>query len=252
MTQLTDTSPEAEQVLREVLRRMPLAQKWRQLGAIIETARVLQVLGQQARQASERTAPAMMNPSENLRVVQEVIAVLDQLAIPYALSGSWASSLLGKMRFTNDADLAVEPFPGREADFCSRFGGEYYVSLPAVQQAVQQRSSFNIIHTTSGFKVDLFVRRDRAFEQSLMSRRRSFMLPDAGGQTIQCLSPEDIILVKLEWYRLGGEVMQQQWLDVRSVMEVQAGQLDGVYLNRWAAVLGVSDLLVRLRQESGV
>ncbi len=249
MTQPTDTSPEAEQVWREVLRRLPLHRKWQQLGAIFEMARLLQVLGQQARPEYPRIGQTMTNPSENLQVVQEVIAVLDRLAIPYALGGSWASSLLGKMRFTNAADLTVEPFPGREADFCAGFGEEYYVSLPAVQQAVRRRSSCNIIHTTTGFKMDLFVRRDRAFEQALMSRRRSFVLPE-GGQAIQCLSPEDVILIKLEWYRLGGEALQQQWLDVRGVMEVQAGQLDQDYLDRWATVLGVADLLERLRQES--
>ncbi len=253
MTRLTDTSPEAEQVLREVLRRMPLERKWRQLGAIFQTARVLRVLGQQACPPDrERTEPTMLNPTENLTVVREVIAVLDRLGILYALGGSWASSLLGKMRFTNAADLAVEPFPGRETEFCSSFGEDYYVSLPAMQQAIRQRSSFNIIHTPSGFKVDLFVRRDRPFEQSLMARRRPFVLADEGGQTIQCLSPEDLILIKLEWYRLGGESMQQQWLDVRGVMEVQGSGLDQAYLDHWSAVLGVADLLARLRQESAV
>ncbi len=169
--------------------------------------------------------------------------------MPWAARGPVPCS--AKCGFTNDADLAVEPFPGREGDFCSSFGEDYYVSLPAVQLAVRQRMSFNVIHTTSGFKVDLFVRRDRPFEQSLMNRRRSFVLPDPDRQVIQCASPEDVILIKLEWYRQGGEVMQQQWLDVRGVMEVQGKQLDQAYLDQWALVLGVSDLLARLRQESG-
>jgi hypothetical protein len=42
----------------------------------------------------------MLSDNDNLRVMQEVIAVLDQLGIAYALGGSWASSLLHKMRFT--------------------------------------------------------------------------------------------------------------------------------------------------------
>jgi hypothetical protein len=251
MPKWTDTSVEAEQVLREVSRRMPLERKWRQMGAIYETAQMLHQVGLQARGITQGEKPPTMTASnENLRVVQEVIAVLDQLGIVYALGGSWASSLLGKMRFTHDADLTAEPFPGREAVFCSSFGSDYYISLRAVQQAVRQRGSFNIIHTLNGFKVDLFIRKDRPFEKSLMNRRFAFTLPDSAGQTIQCISPEDLILVKLEWYRLGGEAAQQQLLDVRGVLEIQADRLDQAYLDRWAADLGVADLLARVRNES--
>src|SRR5205809_1049144 len=150
MPQWTDTSVEAEQVLREICRRMPLERKWRQLGVIFETAQLLRQAGLQARGITQGGTPATMTTSnENLRVVQEVIAVLDQLGIAYALGGSWASSLLGKMRFTYDADLTAEPFSGREAAFCAHFGPDYYISLPAVQQAIRQRGSFNIIHTLS-------------------------------------------------------------------------------------------------------
>ena len=70
------------------------------------------------------------------------------------------------------ADLSVEPFPGKEAVFCNSFGDDYYLSTPAVHQAVRLRSSFNIIHTPTGFKVDVFVRKDRPFEESVMHRRQ--------------------------------------------------------------------------------
>ena len=41
MKRLTDTSPEAEQVLRSALREMPFARKWQQMGDVYQTARVL-------------------------------------------------------------------------------------------------------------------------------------------------------------------------------------------------------------------
>jgi hypothetical protein len=182
-------------------------------------------------------------------VLREVIGVLDTLAIPYALGGSWASSLLGKMRFTYDADLSVEPFPGKEATFCASFGDDYYLSRPAVDQAVRRRSTFNIIHTPSAFKVDVFVRKDRPFEESVMARRRPYALAGDAGQTVVCVAPEDVILLKLEWYRQGNEASQQQWNDVLGVLQVQGGALDHAYLDRWAADLGVADLLARARSE---
>ena len=56
-------------------------------------------------------------------------------------------------------------------------------------------------------------------------------------------SPEDILLAKLEWYRMGGEVSERQWRDVIGVLRVQAGVLDVDYLQRMARELEVADLL---------
>lgn len=191
----------------------------------------------------------MRPEDENLRVMREVIGVLTDLGIEYALGGSWASSLQGEPRFTNDADITAEPFPGREAAFCGRFGPDYYVSLPAVQEAVSRRSSFNLIHLDSGYKVDVFIRKDRPFDQSVMRRRVLKQLHDTPGPPIMVVSPEDIILLKLEWYRLGKEISDRQWNDVLGVLKTQAGRLDDAYLDHWAADLGISDLLARAREE---
>jgi hypothetical protein len=267
---LSDTSPEAERVLLDAYRKMPFDRKWRQMGAIYRTARLLHAAGVRSR-APDATREEIRQSwmaatlddallqamegrpvngnDESLPVIREVIAVLTRLGIPYALGGSWASSIQGKMRFTHDADMTVEPFPGREEDLCAAFGEDYYVSLPAVQQAVRDRSSFNIVHTPTTFKVDLFVRKDRPFEQSVMQRRQARFLADAPGQALQFVSPEDIILFKLEWYRLGNETSERQWTDVLGVLEVQAGRLDEAYLDHWAAQLQVADLLSRARQE---
>jgi hypothetical protein len=45
MSQLNDTSPEAERVLIEAARKMSVARKWRQMGEIYHTARVLHAAG---------------------------------------------------------------------------------------------------------------------------------------------------------------------------------------------------------------
>jgi hypothetical protein len=189
---------------------------------------------------------------ENLTVLYEVIGALDTLGIRYALGGSWASSLLGQPRFTQDADIFVDPFPGQEHAFCGCFNEDYYVSEPAVQQAVRQRASFNIINTRVSFKVDFFVRRQRPFEQSVMDRRRPVSLPEWPDRPLVLVSPEDIVLLKLEWYRLGDEKSDRQWSDVLGVLKVQAGRLDGPYLDRWAALLNVTDLLARARADSQI
>src|SRR5439155_1757385 len=79
-------------------------------------------------------AQPMEMSDDNVAVLQAVVAVLARLGIPYALGGSWASSLQGKMRLTQDADLTVEPFPGKEAVLVGSFGEDYYVSLAAAEE----------------------------------------------------------------------------------------------------------------------
>jgi hypothetical protein len=67
---------------------------------------------------------------------------------------------------------------------------------------------------------------------------------------VEVVSPEDVILLKLEWFRLGGEMSDRQWGDILGVLRVQAGQLDADYLDHWAAELGVLDLLGKARDEA--
>jgi hypothetical protein len=64
-------------------------------------------------------------------------------------------------------------------------------------------------------------------------------------------TPEDLVLSRLLWYELSGRVLQSQWLDIANVLKARADSLDGQYLRRWAAELGVAELLDRAFQESG-
>lgn len=271
MKRLTDTSPEAERVLIDAYRKMPIAQKWLILGEIYRDARALHAAGVRFR-SPEATAyeirqawvttcldcPAVETIKEvameqdpvNLRGLREVIQVFSDLGIAYALGGSMASSLFGISRHTRDADITVEPFPGKETPLADAFGSDYYVSLPAIREALRDRSSFNIIKPATGFKVDVFLRKDYPFERMAMKRRIALKLPDSPEQPIIVHSPEDVILFKLRWYRLGNESSEQQWKDILGVLQVQAGKLDDAYLDHWAKELKISDLLERARQEA--
>ena len=53
------------------------------------------------------------------------------------------------------------------------------------------------------------------------------------------------MLRKLAWFRLGGEVSDQQWRDVLGILRVSGPVLDRAYLSEWAKKLGVGDLLAR-------
>src|SRR5205085_10871909 len=119
-----------------------------------------------------RRVPVMLGNEEAIQVVHHVVSVLEGLQIAYALAGSWASSIHGKARLTHDADICVEPFPGKEAAFCAGLGEDYYVSEAAVRQAIRNHHTFNVIYTLTGFKVDLFVAKPRLYDKALLARRQ--------------------------------------------------------------------------------
>jgi len=70
------------------------------------------------------------------------------------------------------------------------------------------------------------------------------------GRCLHIHPPEDILLQKLRWYRLGGAVSDRQWRDIAAVVRVQGARLDREYLRDGAAILGVSDLLDRALGEA--
>lgn len=63
------------------------------------------------------------------------------------------------------------------------------------------------------------------------------------------LSAEDVVLAKLEWFRMGGDVSERQWRDILGVLKVQQSTLDVDYLEQWAQELGVTDLMQRALEE---
>lgn len=75
-----------------------------------------------------------------------------------------------------------------------------------------------------------------------MKRRTSSVIITDPEQSIYVTSAEDVILSKLEWYRMGGEVSERQWRDVLGVLKTRSGELDLDYLRKCAKDLEVEDL----------
>jgi len=191
-----------------------------------------------------------MNKPQELIILESFTDILEQLDIAYAIGGSVASSIYGRVRFTEDADITVEPFDNQADKLIELLSSDYYISKAAVYQALKQQGSFNVIHLDSAFKIDVFIRKDTAFEKQLIIRRKLLKLSDSIKKEFAVVSPEDIILLKLQWYRDGECSSQRQWDDVLGILTVQAGQLDLEYLNKWAAILGINELLDKAVSET--
>ena len=144
--------------------------------------------------------------NEDFTVTLDVIAALDHLKIPYLIGGSLASTLHGFARTTLDSDLVADIRPEHVPTLVQQLGDRYYLSDSAIYDAIRHRSSFNLIHLVTMFKVDIFLPKARRFDRDQMKNRRQYVVATEPERTAFVASPEDTILAKLEWYRLGGEV----------------------------------------------
>ncbi len=189
--------------------------------------------------------------NELLEVTLKVTGVFERLGVPYLIGGSLASILYGMVRTTQDADIVAEMRLEHLQPFLVALQDEFYIDEEMIADAIRCNSSFNIIHRETIFKVDVFIPRLRPFLRSQLARAQIQTFDLEMPVSAKFASPEDTILAKLEWYRLGGEVSGQQWRDVLGILKVREGELDLAYLRTWARELQVSDLLERALNEAG-
>ena len=189
-----------------------------------------------------------MSLHDLLPALRPVLAEFDRLGIVYYVGGSVASSLYGEPRSTLDIDIGADLTESVVRELASRWGGDFYVSEPAMRDAVQRGRCFNLIHLSTSLKVDIFVCGTDAFNASVLKRRVSRIV--AVGEeslSIWMATPEDVILHKLIWYRKGGETSERQCRDISGVLKQQHDRLDAGYLAEWADRLQVRDIWERIR-----
>lgn len=170
-------------------------------------------------------------------------AILDELGLNYAVGGSWASTSFGSPRSTYDADFVVDLNAENAPAFLAAVAQDFYVAQDALASAVELGGALNIIHFDTAFQIVIFVAADKPFNEAPLARRVRDPRDYPAGGDLWLVSPEDIALAKLDWYRRGGGVSERQWRDPLGVMKVQGDALDKTYLLEWAAHLGVLELL---------
>ncbi len=187
--------------------------------------------------------------SEVVSVALKVANHLEELSISYFIGGSVASSLLGEPRSTNDVDFVAQISSEKVRNLVQSLQSDFYISAEAVMRAVEEKSSFNVIHLRSIVKIDIFVLKPGPYSEEEMRRRISKTVTPEGGESLYVCSAEDLILNKLCWFKSGGCTSERQWLDVRGVLAVQK-QLDHSYMQCWAKKLGLSELMDRAVREA--
>jgi hypothetical protein len=188
--------------------------------------------------------------NEPIKVVSEVVTVLQGLGITYAVGGSVASSIHGVPRATQDVDIIALMGLEHVGPVADALKDRFYLDVDALRAAVRSRGSINVIHLATMFKVDIFVPAPDAWIRSEMARARDSTFEMEGHKlSVRVASPEDALLHKLYWYKEGGEVSDRQWSDIQGIMTIQGTGLDTAYLDRWSPHLDVQPLLARARRE---
>jgi len=173
-----------------------------------------------------------------LDVLKTVSDLLGSAGIPYMLTGSFALAFYATPRMTRDLDIVVELIPTDAARVVDLFVRDFYIDPDDVRSAIASRRMFNLMHSASGIKIDLIVRKDSRYREVELSRRRRVQM---GGIDTWIVSPEDLILSKLMWSLETESELQQ-----RDIVSLAQGPIDRDYLRDWAAKLGVLNELERL------
>lgn len=177
-----------------------------------------------------------MSQSKVLTAILPVVETLERLGIDYYIGGAIASLAHGIYRTTADVDIIAEIQLDQVSAFVQSLQQSYYVDADMVKDAIRHRSEFNVIHLDTMFKVDIFLPKRRPFDQIIRQRARKgeyTILEERAVLTME--SAEDVILSKLEWYKLGGEISERQWGDILGILKVQEHNVDVTYLRHWAA-----------------
>lgn len=161
--------------------------------------------------------------------LKKIARILEELKIPYLITGGVAIVVWGRPRYTADIDIIIELKKEKIKKLVSTLIKEGYVDEDVVREALKYKGEFNFIDNETGLKVDFWILSSSAFDKSRLKRavvRKIF------GQEVFFSSPEDLILKKLLWFNESRSSRQLE--DIHSVLAIIKDQLDYKYLRRWA------------------
>ena len=171
-------------------------------------------------------------------VLERLCTALEQAEIPFMLAGSFASTVHGVPRTTQDIDVVIDPTPASLEVLAGLFSdAEWYFDRDVARDALRRRSQFNVIDLRTAWKIDFIMRKDRPFSEAEFARRTPALVL---GLSIPTATAEDTVVAKLEWAKLAGG-SERQLRDIRGVLEVRGAALDKDYVQRWVVQLGLEE-----------
>jgi hypothetical protein len=184
--------------------------------------------------------------------------VLDDLNIEYGIAGSFASSQYGEPRQTLDVDLTLHLQPVDADRFAAAFEA---VQMTADPYAIRETYTytkplpFAVIDYANGWKADCYFWRKTAYDQAAFARRLEWPFAEAQRGKVWLYAPEDVILMKLVYYRMSQGVSTKHLRDITAMLANRQnwGQsLNLNYLKQWATQLQVMEYWQKLRDDAVV
>ena len=177
-----------------------------------------------------------MGPFELLK---KIVDVFEDLQIPYLVTGAVASIAYGEPRLTNDIDIVADLKEEHVDGLVKAFPpDDFYIDEEMVRQAIQDHGQFNIIHPSSGLKVDVMIKKKTPHDKSRFERiRRIYPM-----ETYQAnfAAPEDVIIKKMEYYKEGGS--DKHLRDIVGILKISGESVDPNYIFEWAQRLGLFEI----------
>lgn len=186
-----------------------------------------------------------MEQTDPRQLLINIVKILEKLKIPYFVTGGMAVLIWGRPRFTADIDIIIV-LKSDDIDKLEKallaFSKAGYVDKEAIQDAFFRHGEFNFIDGNTGIKVDFWISKNDQFDSSRLKRKTA---KNVLGEKIYFSSPEDLILIKLLWYK--ESPLSRQLEDVESILKISGGKLDKKYLEQWASKLGVLEVLKKIK-----
>ncbi|KPJ56580.1 hypothetical protein AMJ49_04505 [Parcubacteria bacterium DG_74_2] len=162
--------------------------------------------------------------------------------MPYIITGGIAVAAWGRVRATFDIDIVIEIKEEKISplmDALRELSKAGYIDKKMAKQALRDRGEFNFIDPQTGLKIDFWVRKDEPFAKNEFDRRVS---KNIKGQKIYFISPEDLILRKLQWHKLSE--ISKHLEDIESILKISKVDLN--YLKIWAEKQSTIKILNKL------
>ncbi len=178
--------------------------------------------------------------------VLKILNIFDKNKIEYMISGSVASMFYSKPRMTHDIDLVVDIRLKSALLLYKEVIDEYYISEEGINDALANKTMFNLIHNDTGFKIDCWILTDSEFDISRFARRQKHKVDD---REFYFSTPEDTLLIKLVWLKESGYKKHSK--DISDLLRLFPGNLDYEYIWSWIEKIDLQDeaAVVSLRHE---
>jgi hypothetical protein len=166
------------------------------------------------------------------QLLVSIAKALDKLGIEYYVTGGFAVSVWGRPRFTADIDLIVKMAKANKTGLAKellKISPKGYIDEEQIESALARSGEFNFIDPETGIKVDFWIMKNNEFERNCLKNTKKQDI----GYKVKFISPEDLIISKLIWYKQAGSTRHLE--DIESVLKISKVQLK--HIEEWAAKL---------------